>query len=121
MTLTVNGVDMRPYVAYGGIKWQRADVDGPNAGRSMDATVIRDRVATKIRLDVTCRPLYQNEASIVLTAIKPEFVPVTYTDPELGGDVTKTMYSNNIPAQFLMIDRVGREMWSGVAFPLIEQ
>lgn len=121
MTLTVNGVNMLPYVAYGGLKWQRADVDGPNAGRAMDATVIRDRVATKIRLDVTCRPLYQQEASTVLTAIMPEFVSVTYTDPQIGGDVTKTMYSNNNPAQFLMIDRAGREMWSGITFPLIER
>lgn len=121
MTLTVNGVDMLPYVAYNGLKWQRADVDGPNAGRGMDATVIRDRVATKIRLDVTCRPLYLAEASTVLSAIKPEFVSVTYTDPEAGGNVTKTMYSNNIPAQFLMRDRQGREMWSGITFPLIEQ
>lgn len=112
---------MIPYVAYGGLKWQRADVDGPNAGRAMDATVVRDRIATKIRLDVTCRPLYQMEAAAVLSAIKPEFVTVTYTDPEAGGDVTKTMYSNNIPAQFLMIDRAGREMWSGITFPLIER
>lgn len=121
MVLTVNGVNMVPYVAHGGFKWQRADVDGPNAGRGLDATVIRDRVATKIRLDITCRPLLLAEASIVLTAILPEFVTVTYTDPQVGGPLTKTMYSNNIPAQFLMKDRYGREYWTGITFPLVEQ
>lgn len=121
MVLTVNGVDMVPYIAYGGLKWQRSDVDGPNAGRGLDATIIRDRVATKIRLDLTCRPLYSSEASVVLTAIMPEFVTVTYTDPQVGGTVTKTMYSNNNPAQFLIRKRDGREMWTGITFPLIEQ
>lgn len=121
MTLSIDGIDMTPYVAFGGIKWQRSDVDGPNAGRGLDAKVIRDRIATKYRLDVTCRPLLLNEASIVLKAIKPEFVSVKYTDPEEGEDVTKTMYSNNIPAQFLMQKKNGIEYWGGITFPLVEQ
>lgn len=121
MVLTVNGVNLIPYIAYGGVKWQRSDIDGPNAGRALDGDIIRDRVATKIRVDVTCRPLYLHEASIVLSAIMPEFVNVIYTDPQAGGVVEKTMYSNNNPAQFLMKDRAGREMWSGITFPLIER
>lgn len=121
MVLKINEVNISPYVSYSGFKWQRADVDGPNAGRTLDGSVIRDRVATKIRLDITCRPLYADEASIVLTAIMPEFVTVTYTDPQIGGTVTKTMYSNNNPAQFLLKKPDGRELWTGITFPLIEK
>lgn len=121
MTLIVDGVDLAPYIAYQGIKWQRSDVDGPNAGRSIQGTMIRDRVATKIRLDVTCRPLYLEEAKIVLQAILPEFITVTYTDPMYGKNITKTMYSNNNPAQFLIKRPSGREMWGGITFPLVEK
>lgn len=122
MTLTVNGRDLTPYIAFGGIQWQRADVDGPNATRSIDnAYLTRDRIAIKRRLDVTCRPLTLLEASIVLSTIEPEYVTVTYTDPQIGGDVTKQMYSNNIPAQFAMKTRDGRELWGGITFPLIER
>ena len=121
MTFTVNGVDMLPYIAYQGLKWQRSDVEAPDAGRTLDGLLHRGRVATKIRLDVTCRPLTSSEASTVLSAILPEFVSVTYTDPVVGGTVTKTMYSNNNPASFLMRKRNGTEWWSGITFPLVEQ
>ena len=92
MTLTVNGTDLTPYIALGGVQWQRADVDGPNATRSIDdAFLTRDRIAIKYRLDITCRPLTLEEASLVLSSILPEYVTVTYTDPMEGGDVTKQM------------------------------
>lgn len=121
MTLTIDGVDMTPYVANRGIKWQRSDLDAPNSGRGLDGRMIRSRVASKIRLDVTCTPLTADKASIVLTAIMPEWVTVTYTDPQLGKDVTKTMYSNNNPASYLMRKPDGTEYWDGITFPLIER
>lgn len=31
------------------------------------------------------------------------------------------MYSNNIPAQFLIKTRNGKELWGGITFPLIER
>ena len=74
MVLKIDGTDIVPYIAYGGVKWQRSDVDGEGAGRMLDGTLERNRMATKIRLDVTCRPLKSAEASIVLSAIMPEWV-----------------------------------------------
>lgn len=120
MVLTVNGVDMIPYTKYQGFKWQRADVDAPDSGRTLDAIMHRGRVGTKIRLDVECHPLTAEETSIVLNAILPEWVQVTYTDP-MYGEVTKTMYSNNNPATFCHKFPSGKELWSGITFPLIEK
>lgn len=120
MTLLINNVDMIPYIALGGIKWQRNDIDAPNTGRTLDGTMMRGRVTTKIRLDITCRPLTKAELSTVLNTIYPEFVTVTYDDP-MYGRVIKTMYSNNNPATFLMINSKGEETWNGITFPLIER
>lgn len=120
MTFTVNGVNMLPFIASRGLKWQRADVEAPDTGRTLDGLLHRGRVATKIRLDISCRPLTASEASTVLNAILPEYVSVTYTDP-MYGTVTKTMYSNNNPASFLMRAKDGTELWDGITFPLIEQ
>lgn len=120
MTLTINGVDMTPYIAYGGLKWQRNDIDSPNTGRTMDGTMQRGRVTTKIRLDITCRLLKASEVQIVLNTIYPEYVTVTYDDP-MYGLVTKTMYSNNNPAVFHIKKPSGKELWSGVTFPLVEK
>ena len=119
MVLKVDGIDMLPYVAHQGLKWQRNDLDSADAGRTMDGVMHRGRVATKIRLDVTCRPLKSEEASIVLNTVYPEYVTVEYTDP-MYGLVVKQMYSNNTPASHMMIQADGVEWWQDITFPLIE-
>lgn len=116
-----NAVDMIPYTAHDdGFKWTRYDIDSPNTGRTLDGLMHRGRVATKIKLEIKCRPLTASELSIVLNAIRPEYVTVTYTDPMLG-EVTKTMYSNNNPAVHCLWKPNGTEWWSGISFPLVER
>lgn len=120
MILKVNGFDMVPFIAYGGLSWQRSDVDGPNAGRNQAGDLIRDRVATKVRWDVKCRPLTGAELARVLTAVLPEYVTVEYTDPMTNSVKTEQFYSNNIPASFAFRRADGTEWWQGVTFPLIQ-
>lgn len=121
MTFQINGVDMTPYVAYGGFKWQRNDIDGQDAGRDLTGRLRRNRVATKIRLDITCRLLTSEEAKIVLSEIMSEFVTVRYYDPAEGAVVERVMYANNNPATFQIRKPDGTVWWSGITFPLIEQ
>lgn len=120
MVLEIDGVNIVPYIAYGGVQWQRSDLDGTDAGRDLDGKLRRNRVATKVRLDITCRPLKTSEAQIVLNAIMPEWVSVKYTDPQ-AGEVTKKMYANNNPASYMMKKPDGTEWWAGITFPLIEE
>lgn len=121
MTFQINGVDMTPYVAYGGFKWQRNDIDGQDAGRDLTGRLRRNRVATKIRLDITCRLLTSEEAKIVLSEIMSEFVTVRYYDVAEGAVVERVMYANNNPATFQIRKPDGTVWWSGITFPLIEQ
>ena len=44
MTVKINGFDIVNYIAYGGFKWQRTDVDGEGAGRMLDGTLERNRI-----------------------------------------------------------------------------
>ncbi len=120
MTFLIDGVDYVDYIAAEGLKWSRHDVDAPNTGRAMNALMYRGRVATKIRLDITCRLLTGDEAHNILNAIMPEYVQVTYDDP-MDGLVTRTMYANENPANFRLKKTDGREMWAGVTFPLVER
>ena len=119
MIYKINGIDFIPFIAFGGLSWQRTDVDGPNAGREQDGTLVRDRIATKYRWDVTCRPLTGAELSLVLTAIEPEWVTLEYTDPVTNTVKTGLFYSNNIPATFGLQRKDGTVIWTGVTFPLI--
>ena len=117
---TINGVSIINYIAEDGIKWQRNDIESEDAGRTLDGVMHRGRVASKVRLDIKCRPLTSSEAMAVLDAIKPEFVTVRYIDPQ-DGSVTRTMYSNNIPAICATISPDGTAVWKGIEFPLIER
>lgn len=121
MTFAIDGVDITPYIAFGGLKWQRADVDGPNAGRTLDGTMIRDRRAIKIRWDVTCKPLTAQQLSTVLTLIQPEFVTLRYLNPVTNTITTGQFYANNFPVQFSMITKSGVEYWTGLTFPLVQK
>ena len=117
---TINGVSLLNYLAEDGIKWTRFDVEAPDTGRTLDGVMHRGRVASKVRLDITCRPLKSAEAMAVLGAIKPEFVTVRYIDPQ-DGSVTRTMYSNNIPTICATVNPDGTAIWKGLTFPLIER
>ena len=121
MVFKINGTDITPYVAWGGLKWQRADVDGPNAGRDMTGNLIRDRIATKYRWDVTCKPLTAAQMSTILSLIAPTWVSVTYTDPVSNSVVTRTMYANNFGMNYQMITREGVEYYVGLTFPLVQR
>jgi len=120
MILKIDGTDITSLIALGGIKWQRNDLESPDAGRTLDGIMHRGRVTTKIRLDITCRPLTKSEVQMVLNLIYPEYVTVVYDDP-MEGRVMKSMYSNNNPATFQMVHSDGTETWDDVTFPLIEQ
>lgn len=85
----------------------------------MDGTMHRARVATKLRYDITCRPLTTAELNTIETLIMPEYIEVRVSDPYFG-TVTKKMYSNNTSAAFLIRKKNGTEWWNGVDFPLIE-
>ena len=114
-------VDLVPYIAFEGLKYSLNSVDGANAGRTQDGTMVRDRVASKVRWDVTCRPLYANELAIVLQTINPEFFTLRYTDPMTNTVQTGSFYSNNVPAQFKLHRENGEDVWAGLTFPVVEQ
>lgn len=121
MKLEVNGVDLVPYIVEDGYKVTRADGDSSDAGRTMDYTMHRARIATKFRLDVELKPLLTADAEKVLKALMPEYVDVTYTNPWLGGTQVTIMYSNNNVATIDTSFGDKRDRWQIDAIALIER
>ena len=120
MQVIIDGTDITDYIQYQGIKWSRNDIDGQNAGRNLAGEMIRDRVSTKIRLDITCRPLKEADHRILMNLLLPELVSVTYDDPAYGR-VTKVMYANNHSSEHCIVTIKGVEYWHNISFPLIEK
>lgn len=119
--LKINGTDIMQFVAMGGMKVTRNDIDSSNAGRTLDGTMHRGRVTQKKKIEVKCRPLLQSESEILLNLINPEYVTVDYIDPQAGARYGIQFYSNNVPASLLFIDPNGVEHWKDISFPLVER
>jgi hypothetical protein len=118
--ITIDGTEITSMIERRGVNWSKNVIDGPNAGRTMSGLMIRDVVANKIRLDIKCRDLTLAQLRLLLTLIAPDFVTVSYNDPEQG-PVTKTMYSNNYSATLAEMCEDGEEDWEEISFPLIER
>ena len=121
MKLIVNGVDFLPYLDGGGYKVTREDGDSSDAGRTMDYTMHRARIATKFRVDATFKMLYTADAEKVLAALLPEYVEVTYTNPWLKGDQITTMYNSTGSATVDTSFGDGKDRWSIDALALVEK
>lgn len=116
----INGTDITDYIAYNGLKRGRSDIDSPNAGRTLDGIMHRGRVATKLRWDVTCRPLTADELAILEALIMPEYVTVRIEGDPYYGTWQRQCYANNTSAEYLILKPDGRQYWSGITFPIIE-
>ena len=120
MQIMIDGTDITGYIKFQGLKWARNDVDGPTAGRNMAGNMIRDRVGTKMRMDISCRPLKDAEHKMLMQLLMPEFISVYYDDPVYGTG-TKVMYANNHDSEYCIKKPNGEEYWHNVSFPLIER
>ncbi len=120
LVFSINGTDIRHFIAEDGIKWTRSDLDDDNAGRNKAGNVIRSRVAIKRRMDITCRDMTIEEAQMIQQLIEPVFVSVQYTDL-LNGIVSKVMYSNNGDATISYVYDDRTSLVKGLTFPLVEQ
>lgn len=116
----INGFEITDFIAFGGWQRERSDVDGPEAGRTLDAKMHRARVATKMRYNVTCRPLRAGELASLERLIMPEYVTVKVVGDPYYGTWEKICYVNNTSSQFLILKKNGEQWWGGITFPIIE-
>lgn len=120
-TLKINGTEIAHLIKMDGFKWARNDVDGPGAGRALNAMAIRDRIASKIRLDCSCIPLTAAQRQTLENLLlADEFVTVSCDDSIFRG-LARTMYCNAMSGGFSHRTTAGTEYWKDVQFVLVEQ
>ena len=119
MTHSIEGFDLTPYIAFGGLKWGFNAVDGPNAGRLENGDMERDMKTVKLRFDITCRPLTSTEVTAIVSRIKGSEYNLTYTDPQDNTVKTNPFYSNNFSATYLVRRANGEDLWN-LSFPQIQ-
>lgn len=96
------------------------DIDGDTA-RNARGEMLRDRIATKRKLDFEYPALNQADMSTLLSAMSSTFFSVLYQDPILGM-TTKTFYVGDRTTPMMRFGNGTTElMWENVAFSLIEK
>lgn len=119
-TSNTTWVDITPMIAWQGLTFSRNDVDAPDAGRTMDGTMHRGRVASKEKMEIKTVQLTRAQVSALETLLFPETIQVRVTPyPRTNAEHTMTMYSNNVKATYI-IHRANGEDLQSLSFPLVE-
>ena len=96
------------------------DIDGETA-RNARGELIRDRIATKRKIDLEFPALTQADTTKLLNAVAPVFFTVTYQDPILGM-TTKTFYVGDRTTPMMSYGNGTTGLkWENLSFNLIEK
>lgn len=116
-TLQVNGVWLpTPSV----MAWGLQDVSAEGAGRTQDARMHKVRIAQKRKLSLEWWGENIVNASLILSAVNPEYIDVTYPDPMDGTRVTRNFYVGDRTSPVRIIRRNGQILYD-ISFDIIER
>ena len=93
------------------------DVSDPDAGRTEDGLMHKNRVAQKVKINLAWNNVSDADMARVLTAFDPEYITVKYKDPKAAAFLTKTFYVGDRSVSSYNT-RIG--FWT-VSFNIIEQ
>lgn len=99
---------------------QDFDSESSGRGNTADGKMFRERITTKLKIELNFPPLNMSEMSTILQSISPVFVTVTFPNPYTGTIDTKSMYAGDkVIPMYSCINGVVK--WEGLSFSLIEQ
>ena len=95
--------------------------DGENAGRTLDGTMHRDVIATKVSLQLEWNSIGVNEMKRLLNAMDKPFFEVEYFDPKKGDFISDRFYcgSRTVPVYSFVNGQVKYD--SGFSVNLIQR
>ena len=115
-TFLVNGSSVKTPSKFG---WSLQDVSAADSGRTQDALMWKNRVATKEKISLEWAGVTTAEAAAILSAFTDEYFTVTYHSPLTNTNVTKTFYRGDASAPYYWWIDGGR--METVSFDIIER
>ncbi|MFD1953741.1 DUF6711 family protein [Paenibacillus thailandensis] len=94
--------------------------DISKAERNANGTMIIERIATKRKIELSWTYLSPTQLAQVLSAVKPVFFDVTYTDPETNAERTATFYCGDRSVGVMDFIN-GNLRYKSIKFSLIER
>ena len=112
----VNGVDCPTPSEFG---WSLQDVSAADSGRTQDALMHKNRVATKEKIQLSWNAPDPDKAALILQMFTAEYFDVTYRDPLTNTVVTKTFYRGDASANTYWWANDG--LFEKISFNIIER
>ena len=97
--------------------WKLSDVSAPDAGRTEDGLMHKERITQKVHIELEWTYIGDNDAQTILTAFDPEYIDVKYYDYKSKAVVAKNFYVGD--RQVTTYNRV--QKLSTISFNIIEQ
>ena len=72
--------------------WKLSDVSSADAGRTEDGLMHKERITSKVHLELEWQNVSDADASAILAAFQPEYISVNYYDYKALAFQTKTFY-----------------------------
>lgn len=116
--LTVNGVELPDPSEF---TWGLQDVSASDAGRTEDTMMHKNRVGQKRKLNVSWNGLTPDKVSIILQAVNPEYMQVTYPDAMSNSNETRTFYIGDRSAPVHWWHGVYGRYYNKLSFNFIER
>ena len=76
------------------------DVSAADSGRVESGLMYKNRVAQKVKINLEWVAVSDTDAHTILNAFDPEYFQVTYYDPKVGANTTKTFYRGDANAPY---------------------
>lgn len=113
--LKIDGVDMPSPTSY---QWDLEDQSDADASRTEDGTMNKKRKGQVQALSYAWEKLTTAEASVILQAVQPEYMDVTFLSPLAGGSVTSNFYVGNRTAAYF---NKADGYWENISFKFVER
>ena len=113
--LSINGVEVLAPTSYSvGIQ------EISKAERNANGLMIKDRIATKVKLEFSWDVIDPLELSKILSLVDNNFFNATYLDPQSNSKITKTFYAGDRSMEGMLF-KDGIMTWKGFKFNIVER
>lgn len=115
--LRVNKIAVKDPLSY---QVSISDIDA-SANRNANGNLIRDRIATKYKIESSWSALQTDEMMTLLQAVREEFFEVEFFDPYTGSFTTATMYVGDRASPLAYATEAGEYVWENLKMNFIER
>lgn len=114
--LVVDGVEIPDPSEF---TWSESDISASDSGRTQDTLMHKNRIGTKVKIQLAWWDKSPEDTQKILQAFYPEYFTVSYWDARVG-QTTKTFYRGD-PSAPVKSWTVGKKRYTKISFNIIER